>query len=266
MVSLIGHLHSLFVHLPIGCWFLFLLYEFFIDAKKYAWSIPIAKRILLFGIVVAFLSMISGYIQSKNQSYSNDHIFLHQWIAYGTTLLFIGYYYWIDEVHLHKSMRRILSLVLMMSILCTLHFGSTLTHGENYINIQQSNQSADQFSNGKERPDIDPVEPNTLKTLNDIGWVVIPIDKNSNYYRVSVYHLKDSISNALMELIKISPNVVELKLSHTNMKNVEYLNLYGTNISDQEIMKLKFGKNTWIVYPNAKDTLLFAPTDTLIKR
>jgi len=105
MNEFIGHLHSLFLHLPIGLWILFILLDFFIGNQKSYYSLSILKVILITAIVSSFIAIITGYIQSKNDFYPPDNLNIHQWIAYTTTLLSICYFIAFEKIQAFKFLQ-----------------------------------------------------------------------------------------------------------------------------------------------------------------
>lgn len=299
MNEFIGHLHSLFLHLPIGLWILFILLDFFISNQKSYYSLSILKVILITAIISSFIAIITGYIQSKNDFYPPDNLNIHQWIAYTTTLLSICYFITFEKIQAFNFYKKLSSVALLISLICTVYFGTTLTHGEDFISLSITKSSL-QSSNvdPKQRPVIEEADPQTLVMLQNNGWVVTPLYTDAHYYKVSSYALTDSLNVSLQNLAKIASNIIELKLSYTNtedatidqllnftsleklwldntkitqislsklkaLKNLEYLNLFGTSISEDEIDKQNISKKISLVHPTFRDTLPPNGSDTL---
>ncbi len=149
------------------------------------------------------------------------------------------------------------------------------------------------------RPVIKEVDAELLHQLQSIGCTVTPLSQQENYYRIVAYNMKDSINRIMEILQKIAPHVVELKLSFTNadnaslqyiskfvnleklwldhtgvsveglksitnLKNLKYLNLYKTNMENQEIAAINFSKEMQVISPTPKDTALIASDSVLI--
>lgn len=299
MNEFVGHLHSLFLHLPIGLWMLFILLDFFIGNQKSYYSLSILKVILINAIISSFIAIITGYIQSKNDFYPPDNLSVHQWIAYTTTLLSICYFIAFEKIQAFNFYKKLSSVALLISLICTVYFGTTLTHGEDFISLSIT-KSSFQSSNEdpKQRPVIEEADPQTLVMLQNNGWVVTPLYTDAHYYKVSAYALTDSLNVSLQNLEKIASNIIELKLSFTNtedatidqllnftsleklwldntkithislsklkaLKNLEYLNLFGTSISEDEIDKQNISKKISLVHPTFRDTLPPNGSDTL---
>jgi uncharacterized membrane protein/mono/diheme cytochrome c family protein len=159
--------------------------------------------------------------------------------------------------------------------------------------------SKSQKSVAIERPAISAVDPVAINKLQSLGCTITPLSSNENYYRVATYNLKDSINQLLDIMQPMAANVVELKLSFTNMndtsmsfisryvnleklwldhtqisqsglhhikslKNLQYLNLYKTNIQQIDITAINFPQALQIIYPAPKDTVLVARDTALI--
>jgi hypothetical protein len=303
MNEFIGHLHSLFLHLPIGFWILFILLDFFIGKQKPYYSTSILKTILIIGIISSFFALFTGYLQSKNDFYPSESIRLHQWVAYATTLVFICYYIAFEKIQAFNIYRKALASILLLLVVCTVYFGTSLTHGEDFIQLTIPQTSSSNFSNEdpKERPLIKDADPQILSMLQKNGWVITPLYKKAHYYKVSGYALTDTMHVSLNSLTKIAPNITELKLSFTKvddtsielllnfssleklwldntmitplslstlskLKNLEYLNLFGTSISEDEISKYSFSKKLLLVHPTFRDTLSTTGSDSLFSK
>ena len=300
MFEFLGHLHSLFVHLPIGLWILFLLLEIFQDTAYQSQLQKISKTILIIGIFSAFLSLLSGYIQSKNEVYSSETLTYHQWIGYATTLIFIGFYIFLEEIRLYRTVKNIFIVLSTAFVLLTVFFGTSLTHGETFLrlSINPNDNSTDTKSDDNNRPPIDKADPNVLLQLQQMGWVITPTSTHSNYLRAVIFNHEDSISNYLIQLNQIKQHIVELKLSYTTVNDstmnlienfssleklwldhthltsrslpvlkkldkLSYINLFATPISENEIKDFGFAKSIYVVHPIFRDTLTNVASDSL---
>jgi uncharacterized membrane protein len=129
LLSFLGHLHPLLVHLPIGILILAVLLEFWQRFILRTTTMRAAIQFaLLAGAVGATLSAGTGYLLAEQQTYDGDTLFWHRWLGIATALSAWVIWYFND----HRFYFPVLcSLVLMLSI--TGHFGGVLTHGENYL-------------------------------------------------------------------------------------------------------------------------------------
>ena len=133
MTELIGRLHPLLVHLPLGIWILLGIIML----------LPIARRTemetaIRLGIVVASLSATAaaatGWLLSRSGDYDPDTVNIHQWLGIATALA--GRAAW-----LLPSARRALTLVTCGVMTVAGHYGGVLTHGEGYLFSSSSSQT-----------------------------------------------------------------------------------------------------------------------------
>jgi len=101
----------------------------------------------------------------------------------------------------------------------------------------------------KTREPIDPIDEQTKKRLEKMGWVVSVIASDDHHIRLTGYNIESSLKEALTEAAAISEHVVELKLSFSSLKdndlsslsklnNLEKLWLDHTGISDNALKQL----------------------------
>jgi uncharacterized membrane protein len=423
MKIFIGHLHPLVVHLPIGIWIIYLLIEFLKTKNQYKQIDSIIKIVFYTGTVSAVASIITGLINANQQGYPTNDVFNHQWMAIGTSVLFLIFFY----IRNHFTLRTVLvnSFLILLFILISItgHLGGILTHGEDYFSIQndekkvikplaiqhinealiykdlvqyifdkncvschgqnkqkgnlrldtydhimsggksgkviqlsnlekselikrilldqsdekhmppKDNMQLETFeiqmlkwwvSNGAEtsskvkdvsadtlmirsikqfhdafsqindvasikRPMLDEIDATTLKKIQSLGWSLIPLSKDDHYYRAVAFNVEDSIGNALKTLSEISKNIIELKLSFSNLNdkdaiqlsafrsleklwldhtlitskglenlkqinNLNYLNLFACSINERDLSNYSDRRDLKLVYPNMKDT------------
>src|SRR6056297_386285 len=138
---LIGRIHPLLVHFPIGILSLAVLMEF--------WRLLFKKKELekaaLFSLYVGFLSSIlagfSGYLLSQDGGYSTDTLTPHRWA--GISLVVLNILAIVLKTVLRKkkwSLRLYFpTLVILLGVvLYTGHLGGTLTHGSDFFNVSQT--------------------------------------------------------------------------------------------------------------------------------
>lgn len=137
----IGHLHPLFVHLPIGIillTFLLEVYSRFIAKKSFD---EVIEFTLLVAGVTALLSLGTGWLLGEESGYDEDSIFLHRWMAVAFTITTILLY-------LVKRSKRNgvnktyipLFLIVLGLISLTGHFGGNMTHGEDYLFVEEKKE------------------------------------------------------------------------------------------------------------------------------
>tara|TARA_B110001452_G_scaffold267595_1_gene278324 strand:- start:6917 stop:9034 length:2118 start_codon:yes stop_codon:yes gene_type:complete len=133
LVLFLGRFHPLIVHLPIGA----LIITFYLDIigrirKNY--QRKMIEHALGFSSVFSILACVLGYFISLEGGYDTDHLDTHFWTGISAasliTILFV------IRKSSHKKSNKIFLpfFVLTLIGLCVAgHFGSVLTHGDNFI-------------------------------------------------------------------------------------------------------------------------------------
>ncbi len=144
LLELIGKLHPLIVHLPIGIILLFILFEFIQIFGKIKMPNIIRRIVIIIGFITGLASLISGYILSLNEPNEGETLELHKWIALATIIFFLIYGY-VSQVKKLRKHTKIIALLFLVTLMTTTgHLGGTLTHGEGYWSfISNSNKNND---------------------------------------------------------------------------------------------------------------------------
>lgn len=133
--QLLGRLHPLIVHLPIGFIILGLLLQVY-DRKKQQHKTPIAIIYLWAGIS-ALLACVTGYLQYLGEGFSFDSVALHLWSGVATTLFSFLMWMRLTRLSLMSFTNKIplfaLSIIFFFLISFTGHQGGNITHGEDYL-------------------------------------------------------------------------------------------------------------------------------------
>jgi uncharacterized membrane protein len=132
MFDLIGRLHPLLVHLPIGILLLAILFEWLPTKKKYRYLKRSIQPILLVGSGAAILSCLTGYLLSQSGDYESDLVGWHQWMGIALTVYSVGYA-WMRSEKAFKEFYKTFSVVLMILLAITGHLGGSLTHGDDFL-------------------------------------------------------------------------------------------------------------------------------------
>ena len=131
VLNIFGHLHPLLVHLPIGVLLFAILIHGLSLREKYAFlsnALPIAY---LIGTGTAILACLTGLILSNSGEYDETILFNHKWLGIAVAQVsLIGLFFTKKRF---APYLKIISLVLLILIFITGHYGGTLTHGEGYI-------------------------------------------------------------------------------------------------------------------------------------
>lgn len=132
--ELIGHLHPLIVHLPIGilvfAYVMMILQQF----RKVDMKAAIGLALLL-GTISSVMACIAGWFLAQSGDYETEAIFKHQWTGISTAILGILAYFL-------KKHRWILATATIICLSIAGHFGGNLTHGEGYLFTSQNQTSA----------------------------------------------------------------------------------------------------------------------------
>jgi uncharacterized membrane protein len=138
--TLIGHLHPVVVHLPIGFLTLAILFELLSYFKKFEQlkiAIPIT---LLVGFITAVLSCVFGYILSLSGEYKfseiNNHKIAGITLAVASGILFIITTDALKKIfQIHRLLFSSLCVVVFLLMIYTGHQGGSLTHGSDYLSV-----------------------------------------------------------------------------------------------------------------------------------
>lgn len=140
ITEFIGRFHPVLVHLPIGVLLMAILLQWLSRWEKYKVSQSVLKIMLMFGMLSALLSCITGYLLSRNGEYEEGLVSLHMWMGIGVT---VGSFWLLLKVGRvqHDIVYKALPAVLLVLILMTGHLGGSLTHGSNYLTAALFNDS-----------------------------------------------------------------------------------------------------------------------------
>lgn len=132
-VLALGRFHPLILHLPIGA----LLLTFFLDVmgrlrKNYPKTT--IKYALGFSSFFSILACVFGYFLSLEGGYSEEVLDIHFWTGITTTILITLLFLFADKRgKLIKQLFLPLFIFTLIGISVAGHYGSVLTHGENFI-------------------------------------------------------------------------------------------------------------------------------------
>lgn len=129
--TLLGRMHPLAVHFPIGLLFIALLLEFLIWKRKASQFKPALKPIMVVASVSAILSVVLGLVLANTDSYGSETLPIHQWTGIVTMVLaLISTWFYFNA-----NRRQAIGFLIASSIGVTIagHFGAELTHGEDYL-------------------------------------------------------------------------------------------------------------------------------------
>lgn len=128
----LGHFHPVLVHLPIGILVLGGLFHLLSASNRYAFLRPAVRITYLLGAIGAIVSCISGYLLSQTSDYDAKLVGLHQWLGIGVAVVALLLYVLLT-LRVNELLLRLLTVVVLISITITGHYGGSLTHGSDYL-------------------------------------------------------------------------------------------------------------------------------------
>ncbi len=141
--KMLGRLHPLAVHLPIGVILFAALLEILIIFKKHAAYRQAIQMSLLIGLLAGIFSSVSGLMLTAEGEHANALLLRHQWAS--MAVLGFNALAWFRHADLLKSptpsgisIFRILLLANVLLLLLTTYFGASLTHGVSYWSTETS--------------------------------------------------------------------------------------------------------------------------------
>jgi uncharacterized membrane protein/mono/diheme cytochrome c family protein len=128
----IGHFHPVLVHLPIGILVLGGLFHLLSVSNRYTFLRPAVGIIYLLGAAGAIVSCISGYLLSQTSDYDANLVALHQWLGIGVAVVALLLYVLL-RLQVNELFLRLLTIIILIGITITGHYGGSLTHGSDYL-------------------------------------------------------------------------------------------------------------------------------------
>lgn len=137
----IGHLHPLFVHLPIGIIIFAFLLEVYSRFKPEKSFDEVVDFTLMVAAVTALVSLGTGWLLGEESGYDENSLFLHRWMAvsFTTTTIILYFVKRSSKKWIHKTYIP-LFLVVLGLISVTGHFGGNMTHGEDYLFVEEKKE------------------------------------------------------------------------------------------------------------------------------
>lgn len=140
MTELVGRMHPLLVHLPIGILLLAVLFEWLAYFKRYRVLRRSISAMLFFGAAASTLSVITGLSLASSGAYDDRLIELHKNTGIITTV-FAWLIFFVKgaivRLFQQKKKKRLIRMFLFVPLAAlvalTGHFGGSLTHGEDYL-------------------------------------------------------------------------------------------------------------------------------------
>jgi uncharacterized membrane protein len=168
--SYLGRMHPLVVHLPIGFLVLAAIFDILTYKSKYAFLKPAVPLILLLGGISATIACVMGWLLSqtgdydylilRNHKYTGISVAVVSFIFYGLKSLFVQRIFQISD----KAFSGLL-LAQMCLLSYSGHQGGNLTHGEDYLSLDNLTASKRE-------------KPSSLKETKVFEDLVLPVVEN----------------------------------------------------------------------------------------
>jgi len=133
--QLLGRLHPLIVHLPIGFIIVGILLQIY-DRRKKELN-KVISLIYLWATYFAIAACITGYLQYVDEGYSFASVKLHLWSGIATALFSLGMWALLKGNSIVSFMSKapvlLFPSLFFVLISFTGHQGGTITHGEEYL-------------------------------------------------------------------------------------------------------------------------------------
>lgn len=133
--QLLGRLHPLLVHLPIGFIIFGLLLQWY-DRKRKEFG-KIIPLVYFWAAISAVLACITGYLQYLGEGYAFDSVKWHLWSGIATAFFSFLMVAKLKKLKVAEFLSKIriavLSVVFFILISVTGHQGGNITHGADYL-------------------------------------------------------------------------------------------------------------------------------------
>jgi uncharacterized membrane protein len=133
IIEFLGHLHPVFVHLPIGILILAYIIQYFFRTNQD--KSKLIDFILIVGLLSSILAAFFGWMLSLSGGYDENMLSLHKWlgifVCFSSLFLLI-----IKRIPKNKTTSIIYHAsfqVVILALTAAGHFGGELTHGEGYL-------------------------------------------------------------------------------------------------------------------------------------
>lgn len=134
----VGRFHPLVLHFPIVLLILTLVSAFFRSGplRRYRFPENLSANMLLTGALASAITVITGLFLSREGGYEGATLQSHKWtgvaVAFAASIIYAYRNYIWDR----PRTARVCSILAILLIIVTGHFGSTITHGDNFLLLE----------------------------------------------------------------------------------------------------------------------------------
>ena len=139
ILTFFGRFHPLMVHLPIGFLVLAITLDFVSYSKRYAHLQLSVSFTLFLGAIASVVACAFGFMLASTGDYHHATLAHHKiagvTVATGSIILY-ALNKWPRKIVLARQANSVASLVVLFVLVYTGHQGASLTHGEDYLSIE----------------------------------------------------------------------------------------------------------------------------------
>ncbi|MEP7259375.1 MAG: FN3 associated domain-containing protein, partial [Flavitalea sp.] len=133
-LQVMGRIHPLLLHIPIGLLLLYAISELFFSFKKLGDGLTDLKDgLLLLGTVTISLTALMGLFLSREPGYEPDAISPHKWAGSLICFMLLAWYQWRGAIRKYAIINKSFAALSIILVTLTGHFGGNITHGENFV-------------------------------------------------------------------------------------------------------------------------------------
>ncbi len=273
MSTLIGRLHPLFVHLPIGMLLCAAALEW--RAVRNPALRPVLPAVWLLTALSAIGSAATGWTLGGEGGFDLALLPWHQNLGIAVAVLSTLLWALRQFQPQREATARWVTLMAVGLLTATTWLGATMTHGANFLWGGETAKAAS-LGASAELPEkaAAPATAEALRPLQERGVIFVPVAANSHYLSANFVNARaftdadagllaavsdqlvwlklggSSISDSALLAVGRLPNLTRLSLEHTritdaglahltNLSRLQMLNLTGTNITGQGLATLK---------------------------
>lgn len=142
IIEFLGHLHPVFVHLPIGFLILAYLLQYFFKIKEV--KSKLIDFVLLLGVASSLFAAFLGWMLSLSGGYEEKLLNWHRWTAILVCVfsIFLLAYKWLKKDGYTTILYHFMFQLMILTLVLAGHFGGEMTHGEGYLfSFESSNKN-----------------------------------------------------------------------------------------------------------------------------
>ena len=132
----IGRMHPMLLHFPIALLILAAGLEFFrfkLENDKTSFYHKFTSGLFLSGILLSGITVLMGLLLSLEDGYEGNTLLYHKWFGVSTVFLSSLLFKLRDFNWYKETMAKSGSIALALILIVAGHFGSVLTHGDNFV-------------------------------------------------------------------------------------------------------------------------------------